>query len=218
MAGRKLVHLHFVITVTFLACRLSIPAGLRFDNQRGHSVAAGRLRQFTPRRERRRISQLVRWLFPVVLVFQTARVFAICECWITEHIDDWTEEKSLVLVCSDQDAESAVILFDSLRVEFFDATAKAQNGVLVSWEYRVGDSAVYRLSQLWNRETQPPNLSSEDHFPILLHGIGNSESIRFRLLLLTSSGPGRVNVLRDCLNAKESADLFAPLVPGLAHQ
>ena len=154
----------------------------------------------------------------VTLLFQTVNISAICECWVTEQVDEWTDEKSIVLVCSDQETESAIILFDNREVVFYDGTARQQTGSLVSWEYRIGSSEMYRINIFWNRDTQPPNLRSESHFPELFHGVSNGDSIRFRLRPFGAPETGRVNVLRDCYNAKESADLFAPIVEGLAQQ
>ena len=82
---------------------------------------------------------LIRYSVVVVLSLIAVDLFANCECWVTEHVDEWTDKKSVVLVCSDQEAESAIILFDNRKVVFYDGTARQQTGSLVSWEYRIGN-------------------------------------------------------------------------------
>ena len=67
------------------------------------------------------------------MLFQTVNLSAICECWVAEHVDEWTDEKSIVLICSDEENESAIGLFDNRKVVFYDGTARQQKGSLVSW-------------------------------------------------------------------------------------
>lgn len=137
---------------------------------------------------------------------------------MTEHVDEWTEKKSILLICSNQKAESSVLLFNNQKVVFYDGEARANLGDFMAWKYRIGGSETHRLRFFWNRDEIPERLKDESHFPRILYGIANNESIRFRLRPFSDPSVGRINSLRDCTNGYEAANFFAPLVEGLAHQ
>ena len=145
----------------------------------------------------------------VALTAVSVDLFSECECWVTEHIDEWTDVRSVVLVCANQESESAVVFFDRGDVEFYDPTARADTNSLVSWEYRIGNLETRSYYLYWNSDLTIPG---KPPFWSILHGVGEGETIRFRLRPYMSQETGRVNTLRDCHNASEAVAVFQPSI------
>lgn len=145
----------------------------------------------------------------VALTAVSVDLFAECECWVTEHIDEWTDVRSVVLVCANQESEAAVVFFDRGNVVFYDPTARANTNSLVSWEYRIGNLETRSYYLYWNSDLTIPG---KPPFWSILHGVEEGETIRFRLRPYMSQETGRVNALRDCHNAGESVTVFTPFI------
>ena len=157
----------------------------------------------------------------VALTLITVDLSAMCECWVAEQTDEWTDDKSMALFCIDRETEAAVVLFGSTSTAlFYDPAARANAGDVIIWEYRIGSGEVERIYQFWKsheywspaRRIAPFGLRQEDHLPRLLQGIAEDQRIRFRFRPYLRPEVGPTLILDKCHNGKESAALFSPFV------
>ena len=157
----------------------------------------------------------------VTLILTTIDLLAMCECWVAEQTDEWTDEKSMALICRDRETEAAIALFGSTsKTIFYDPDARANAADVVIWEYRVGSEKVQWMYLFWRnhdywsptKRAAPFGQRHEDHLPQLLKGIAENQRIRFRFRHYLRPEVGPTLILDQCHNGQESAALFAPFV------
>ena len=120
----------------------------------------------------------------VALTLITVDLSAMCECWVAEQTDEWTDEKSMALICLDRETEAAIALFGSTSTSlFYDPDARANAGDVIIWEYRVGSGKVQWMYLFWHnhdywspaKRAAPFGQRHEDHLPQLLEGIAEND-------------------------------------------
>lgn len=133
-----------------------------------------------------------------------------CSCESGMTTDEWTDEPIAILFCTNPDEETWLQLLipdeSEPRVSFYDPDARARDGTLVSWEYRVGNTQLTRIAEYWNH----PELSlpgQEEHIRLIVDGLSRNEKIRFRFNPLTAS-IGETRTFEDCKNTRRTARRF----------
>ena len=151
----------------------------------------------------------------LVLLCSAFKVTATCDCWMTEQIDEWTDARSIVLVCANAEQQIGLAIFvpDAAhpRLEFYDPNIKAQPNTLVGWQYRIGNSEPNNLFFYWNTTLQIPGY---DHISDILTGIQNNEKIIFRFnpFMAENQSWGQTHAIGRCKNGRKLVRDILPLV------